>query len=146
MSRRKQSHPKPIKRLPGDENIDKELEDELDRKNLEDIKEEVLPTPAQISNHEDMESNFREEECEILRLVKGAGDDLQVCCTIPLPKNSCLGPFCGDIASNEESCDTLLEVLTKKDRKRSVWILIIWYPKLKNLILVQSLDLLFQNP
>ncbi|XP_014787838.2 uncharacterized protein LOC106881840 [Octopus bimaculoides] len=48
-------------------------------------------------------------KCEILRLVKGAGDDLQVCCTIPLPKNSCLGPFCGDIASNEESCDTLLE-------------------------------------
>ena len=48
-------------------------------------------------------------KCEILRLVKSADDELQVCCTIPLAKGSCLGPFYGDV-TDEDAPDTLLEV------------------------------------
>lgn len=56
MSRRKQSHPKPIKRLPGDESIDKELEDELEAKKIDSIKkEEILPMPAHSSSTEEMD-------------------------------------------------------------------------------------------
>lgn len=199
MSRRKQSHPKPIKRLPGDESIDKELEDELEAKKIDSIKkEEILPMPAHSSSTEEMDvdpdvaslsaspdptadspprtfnksgtlndsGTFNDYEhvhvksertssrnscleaspktendvlttppaapprpqpppphpvatmppaasvtstkCEILRLVKSAGDELQVCCTIPLAKGSCLGPFCGDV-TDEDAADTLLE-------------------------------------